>query len=104
MDRRFTTSELRAFLVDAGFEPRMLTYRVTALFPAAATSRLLRRGGSGSHVGPVAPALNRVLTALTVAENRVARRRRLPFGLSAFAVGRVPAGQPQAPGITLERR
>lgn len=87
-DRRFTTREVGALMRGAGFEPRLLTYRVSMLFPAAAATRLLRRHGTRNQVGPVPAPLNRALTALTIAENRLARRRPLPFGLSVFAVGR----------------
>jgi SAM-dependent methyltransferase len=88
-DRRFTLTELRELLVAAGLAPGLATYRLCALFVPAAASRLLRRHGERNQVGPVPDRLNRALTSFSVAENRLARRRPLPFGLSAFIVGRV---------------
>jgi len=90
-DRRFTVPELRELVIAAGLQPELATYRVSSLFPVAAATRLIRRGGSRNQVGPVPPALNRALTRLTIAENRLARSRTLPFGLSAFTVGRKPS-------------
>jgi len=102
-ERRFTVPEVRALLVAAGLTPRLMTYRVSTLFGVAAATRLLRRGGARNQVGPVPTPLNRALTRLTIAENRLARRRPLPFGLSVFAVGRAP-NQAQAPGRTRDSR
>jgi SAM-dependent methyltransferase len=87
-DRRFTLGELRQLAVSAGLEPELLTYRVSALFVPAALSRLLHRRGSRNQVGAVRPHLNAALRRLCVAENRIARRHALPFGLSAFLVAR----------------
>jgi SAM-dependent methyltransferase len=87
-DRRFTVAELRRLVVGAGLEPQLLTYRVSALLAPAAVSRLLQRRGSRNQVGSVRPQLNAALRRLSVAENRIARRHALPFGLSAFVVAR----------------
>ena len=86
--RRYTARRLRRLLRDAGFEVERLSYRVTAMFPAAAAARLIRRGRTGTDVGDVNPAINRVLTWLLRVENRIIRRLPLPFGLSVFAVAR----------------
>jgi SAM-dependent methyltransferase len=87
-DRRFTRTQLIALLQEAGLTPELATYRVSLLFPPAAATRLVRRHGSHNQVGAVPPLLNRALTAVSIAENRIARRHPLPFGLSAFSVGR----------------
>jgi SAM-dependent methyltransferase len=84
--RRYTAGSLRRLLGVAGLEPRRLTYRVTLLFPLAAAWRLARRRRDESDVAPVDTRLNRVLRAVMAAERPLARRVRLPFGLSVFAV------------------
>lgn len=84
--RRYTLPAIRELLRGAGLQPRHLTYRVTFLFPLAVAHRLSTRGKVQNDVGAVNPILNRLLTAIMRLENRLARRTRLPFGLSVFAV------------------
>jgi ubiquinone/menaquinone biosynthesis C-methylase UbiE len=84
--RRYTARNLKRLLDDAGFATRRLTYRVTLVFPAAAVRRLMFREREQSDVVPVSPWLNRTLGGLMAAEHPLARRLRLPFGLSVFAV------------------
>ena len=89
--RRYTAGGFERLLREQGFAPVHLTYRVTTVFPLAAAWRLLRRGSSESDVAPVAEPLNRLLGAALAAEHELALKRRLPFGLSIFAVARVDA-------------
>jgi SAM-dependent methyltransferase len=86
--RRYTAGSVRRLLRAADLAPRRLTYRVTLLFPLAAAWRLARRRRGESDVAPVDPRLNRVFRAVMAAERPLARRWRLPFGLSVFAVAR----------------
>ncbi|MEA2397558.1 MAG: hypothetical protein QOK25_1114, partial [Thermoleophilaceae bacterium] len=88
--RRYTRPALRRLLAGAGLEPVRVSYRVTALFPAAVLHRLAARGSDRGDVEHVAPALNRALAAVMRIENRVVARRSLPFGLSVFALARAP--------------
>ena len=84
--RRYNARSLRRLLQTGGFVIEHLTYRVTALFPLAAIRRLVADSGSGNDLEVPRPALNRLLTRITRAENRFAVRHRLPFGLSVFAI------------------
>ena len=86
--RRYTARSLRCLLEEAGFEPGRVTYRMAILFAPGAARRLLRRRGSESDVWAVRPAVNRALTGLLRAENRLLPHVPLPFGLSVFAVAR----------------
>lgn len=90
--RRYTAGELERLLREHGLSPVHVTYRVTTVFPVAAAWRLLRRGTEQSDVVPVAEPLNRLFGAAMAAEHDIALRRRLPFGLSVFAVARADAG------------
>jgi SAM-dependent methyltransferase len=91
--RRYTAPSLRRLLLATGLQPEHVTYRVTALLPIAAAWRLARRRRVEHDLRQVRPGLTRILTALMRVENRVARRWRLPFGLSVFAVA-TAAGPP----------
>jgi SAM-dependent methyltransferase len=91
--RRYTARSVARLLAAADLVPRRLTYRVTLLFPLAAAWRLARRGGGESDVAPVDPRLNRLLRAVMAAEHPLARRLRLPFGLSVFAVATADGGE-----------
>jgi SAM-dependent methyltransferase len=102
--RRLMAGQLRAILTDAGFEVRRVTYLNTLLFPGAALFRLGRRagllGGAAAEDGdflPVSEPVNRLLIGLLDVERRLARRMDLPFGLSALALARRPAGR-ELPG------
>jgi SAM-dependent methyltransferase len=90
--RRYTADSVRELLQNEGFVVEHLTYRVTALFPVAATRRLLSGRGAANDLRVPRPTLNRLLSGVTRLENRAAERRRLPFGLSVFAVAAVGEG------------
>lgn len=91
--RRYTGRQLRTALDAAGFDVEHLTYFNTALFPAVAAVRLLRRAvrapradRSDFETGPAS--LHRPLARLLAAEAGPVSRRGLPFGVSLAAVAR----------------
>lgn len=96
--RRFRKEELRHLLLESAPDHRVevvrLTYRMTALFPAIAAHKLVRkvarRPGCPADTDQQAtpPWINGALRAVALAENRVLRRADLPFGSSLFAVVR----------------
>jgi len=86
--KRYRASDVRRLLHSTGFGGIRVGYRVTLLFVPAALLRLLRRGGNDSDVRVTSPALNKALTRVLDLENRWLRRRRLPFGLSVYALAR----------------
>lgn len=88
--RRYRRDTLERLLTSAGFVPSRITYRMTTLFAPAALHRLVSRGSGQGDVDQVRPLVNRALTAVMRAENAVALRRSLPFGLSLLAVARAP--------------
>ena len=86
---RFTKRTLRPLLDEANLHVRELRYWNTFLFPAAAATRLLRRGDEhrasdleDAHDG----VLNRALTGVLAVERQVLRAVSAPFGLSLFCV------------------
>jgi ubiquinone/menaquinone biosynthesis C-methylase UbiE len=89
--RRYTAQSVQDLLRNEAFAIRHLTYRITALFPIAAARRLLVGNRSANDLRVPNPTLNRLLAGATRLENRVARRFRLPFGLSIFAVAALEA-------------
>ena len=90
--RRYTRPLVRTLLRAEGFTIEQLTYRITALFPVAAARRLLPGTGGAKDLQVPSPTLNRLLAGTTRLENRVARRLRLPFGLSVFGVAVLEEG------------
>jgi len=90
--RRYTRRRVRALARRAGLVPERVSYWCTALFPAAAALRLLRRREAGweSDLHPSPSALGALLSGLLAAESWLALRVPLPFGLSVFAVLRRP--------------
>jgi ubiquinone/menaquinone biosynthesis C-methylase UbiE len=96
---RYTAGSLRSLLQTEGFGMERLTYRVTTLFPLAATRRLLARCAETRDLRVPSRTLNRLFAGITRLEDRVARRRRLPFGLSVFAVAAVPQGGRGGPTV-----
>lgn len=87
---RYTASEVRERLTEAGLAIDRLTYVNFLLFPAAVSSRLLARqsGEARSDLGPVSPLLNRALGMALRLESRLVRRFNLPWGLSVMALAR----------------
>jgi SAM-dependent methyltransferase len=86
--RRFRRGRVRRLLEDAGLQPVELTYWNTALFPAAALVRWIRRNqlGGASELAQPPGWLNGILERLLAAEHAANRHVSLPFGLSIFAV------------------
>jgi SAM-dependent methyltransferase len=97
--RRYTRRRVRELARRAGLVPERISYWITTLFPAAALYRLLWRGEhkADSDLAPPSSPLNALLTALLVAEARLALRVPLPFGLSVFAVLRRPDPEGRGP-------
>jgi len=100
---RYTRDELAEKIERSGFELVRITYRNTLLSPLAALVKLLRRARAntatkGDLVALPRP-IDRVLLCILALENYVARRVRLPFGVSVFCIARkkLPQNQPEAP-------
>jgi SAM-dependent methyltransferase len=91
---RYTTGELAQKMRRAGLELLETTYSNTILFPVALVRRLLSKlrppRELSSDVRPVPAPLNVALTAVLSTEARIISKTRLPFGLSAIAMGRKP--------------
>jgi SAM-dependent methyltransferase len=91
---RYSPSEVRRKLEDAGFALDRLTWANTVLFPPAVAKRLLERFSRGSSDAEPdlwqPPALvNAVLeSAIAVEAVAIPRRVPLPFGLSVLAIAR----------------
>ena len=94
---RYSADSLRSLLESEGFQLEHLTHRITTLFPLAAARRRLARSAGASDLKLPPGPLNRLFLGLTRLEDRVARRRRLPFGLSIFAVAALPPGAAGGP-------
>jgi SAM-dependent methyltransferase len=97
---RFTTTSLRALLLEAGLRIDILTYRICLLFPLVVAGRLpslLRGPRTGSDTksdlySVPGKGVSRILYSTVLAENAlIARKVSLPFGSSVFAVARKPA-------------
>jgi len=90
--RRYRASQLVAVVEAAGFEVLRTTYYNSFLVPAAAVLRRtpMRRlvKQSDEEVGDTRPFVSNVMTKVSSAERRLARRRSVPFGLSILLVGR----------------
>ncbi|MER3401914.1 MAG: methylase [Armatimonadota bacterium] len=89
--RRYTACHLRERLQSAGFTVCKLSYSVMFLFLPIALVRWWDRWHSAPPTAtlvPVAPWLNRWLTALQSLEARLIRRVSLPWGVSLVAVAR----------------
>ena len=97
---RYRIGELRQRLEAQDLVVERVTYANTILFPVAALWRMLTRSGGGDPQSDVRPLprvirwLNPVLAALLGIEAAWLRHTgwRLPFGLSAIALARKPAG------------
>jgi SAM-dependent methyltransferase len=90
--RRYRVGGLRAVVETAGFEVLHTTYYNSFLVPPAAVLRRtpLRRlvKETDEEVGNTSPFVSKVMTRLSRTERRLARRRRVPFGLSILLIGR----------------
>lgn len=91
--RRYSRSQVRALLNNAGVQVLQMSHWNTLLFPAAAAVRLasrrrLRGDDAPSDVRPARPALNRALQGVLAFERGLMNIAPLPFGLSVIAVGR----------------
>jgi SAM-dependent methyltransferase len=95
--RRYTRPRIVEVVADAGLVVDRATYAFAAVFPFFVAERLMRkareRTGRAAPTGltPVSPRLDRVLTALSLAEARVLPRRDLPFGSSVVLAAVKPA-------------
>ncbi|MGQ0562344.1 MAG: class I SAM-dependent DNA methyltransferase [Gemmatimonadota bacterium] len=90
--RRYSRSELRRKLLDAGFELPMLSFYNMFFYPPVAALRLLRRGRSKGtpQLGIVPRPINALLTAVFASERYLLRLARLPIGISLIAIARKP--------------
>jgi SAM-dependent methyltransferase len=89
---RYTRDELAEKIERSGFELVRITYRNTLLSPLAVLVKLLRRARANTatrgDLVALPRAVDRTLFRLLALENYVARRVRLPFGVSVFCVAR----------------
>ena len=84
--RRYTRTELRRIVIEAGFTFERATYFNTLLLPAIAAVRLARRltGRHGHDLQRPPAALNRALAKIFAAERHLVSRVDLPFGGSVL--------------------
>ena len=94
--RRYVGRELRAKVLDAGFEIRRMSGLVSSFLPAVLLFRLAqklfphRRGPRTSFV--VLPSfLNELLAAVLMAEVEVSRRVAIPFGVTLYVLAQKPS-------------
>jgi SAM-dependent methyltransferase len=94
---RYTRGELAEKVKGAGFDMVRVTYRNTLLSPLAVLIKLLRRArattATKSDLVVLPHLVNRALFVVVAFENYVARRVRLPFGVSIFCVARKPSAR-----------
>lgn len=87
--RRYTRSELREKLIEAGFIIEKISYFNTLLFPAISLVRvinnMLKRKG-GSDVDLPSPSVNYILEKIFSAEEFLLRFMNFPIGVSVLAV------------------
>jgi SAM-dependent methyltransferase len=100
---RYTRDELADKVKRAGFDMVRITYRNTLLSPLAVLVKLLRRAradtATRSDLVVLPHLLDRALFVVVIFENYVARRVRLPFGVSVFCVAQKPLSRnyPEVP-------
>jgi SAM-dependent methyltransferase len=91
--RRYSKDELARLVGEAGFQPQLLSYFNTLLFPLVAAARiagkLTRKDSADDHL-PSAP-VNAVLNGIFGLEAGLIGRVPMPFGVSLVAVLRRPA-------------
>jgi SAM-dependent methyltransferase len=89
---RYTRDELAEKIERSGFEVVRITYRNTLLSPLAVLVKLLRRARANTatkgDLVALPRAVNRALFCILALENYVARRVRMPFGVSVFCIAR----------------
>ena len=93
--RRYRIAEVGSLFANAGFNCRKLAHCMTLLYPIVRAQRRLsaRRPPNDPPQAalPMVPApINGLLRAILSAENQVAARTRLPFGLTIVCVAQKP--------------
>jgi SAM-dependent methyltransferase len=93
---RYTTTEVRRLLGDAGLEILRLTYSMSLLLPLLALRRGLDRltGSTDSDVEFLPRPLEWAFGSILSLEARLLRRVSFPLGASLYAVARRPAQKP----------
>jgi SAM-dependent methyltransferase len=106
--RRYTPAMARALVTQAGLQVEQVTFLFGSLFPLMFSvrfvQRLLRPFRAHRPEGDIAvpsPPLNGLLTALVLAEARMARYVSLPVGSSLLVVGRKPLSNTTTPNLQL---
>jgi len=100
---RYTRDELAEKVKRAGFDLVRITYRNTLLAPLAVVIKLLRRArataATRGDLVELPRLVDRALFVVIAFENFLARRLRLPFGMSIFCVAQKPLSQkhPEVP-------
>lgn len=95
-ERRYTATQLRLALTEAGLEPVRITYFNTLLFPAILPAvlagklheRFVDPGDRTNLSRQLPPAVNRALAATMSSERRLLERIDFPFGHSLIALAR----------------
>ncbi|HWF53996.1 MAG TPA: class I SAM-dependent methyltransferase [Solirubrobacteraceae bacterium] len=95
-ERRYTATQLRMALTEAGLEPVRITYFNTLLFPAILPAvlagklreRFVDPGDRTNLSRELPPAVNRALAATMSSERRLLERIDFPFGHSLIAIAR----------------
>jgi SAM-dependent methyltransferase len=96
--RRYTRPRLVRVVADAGLHVERATYAFGAVFPffvaERAVRRLKQRAGQAPQPGltPVAGPVDRMLVRLSSLDERLLRRRDLPFGSSVLLAASKPLG------------
>lgn len=99
--RRYTRSGLRAKLIQAGFDVKLVSHANALLLPVALAKRWAERvfppenDGSDLRIGAGTGRTAAILRAILASEAPWVARGRLPFGLSVVAL----ADKPAAPGL-----
>jgi SAM-dependent methyltransferase len=86
--RRFSLKDLEKLAIDAGLVPEVATGAYSFLVPLAAAKAVLERGKQSSDLDNNQTGLGGLLGTVAIAERRLLRRTRLPFGLSVLVVAR----------------
>jgi SAM-dependent methyltransferase len=95
--RRYTRERAAAAVTAAGFTVDRTTHAFATVFPFFAAERLVRRlrgdrteAQDIAEIPSVPPVLNTVLRHLCRLDERILRRRDLPFGSSVFVAAHKP--------------